>query len=99
MKEKLMSALGWFGGILFYIIMLMFCCVPFLMLDLPIWADLVLLFIIFTFRSLGGIVCLGVYVWATVRVFSRPFDVFSVVFLVFMAAYVLLFIVPSFRRK
>ena len=99
MKEKLMSALGWFGWILFYIIMLMFCLVPFLVLDLPIWANIILLFIIFGFRSLGGIVCLGVYVWALARVFSRPFDMLSVVFLVFMAAYFLLFIIPSFRRK
>ena len=104
MKDKLMAALGGFGVGLFYIVMLIFCWAPLLLvLDLPLWADLILIFIICTSRAFGGILCLGLYVWATVVALRHPLNIFSIIYLVLAVLYFLLFVVPStiqaFGRK
>ena len=94
MKDKLMSALGRFGFILFYVIMLLFIVAPLVILDLPYWAAVILIFIIFASSYIGGIVCVGLYIWAIVHVFTHRFDIVSLIFLVIAALYFLIFVIP-----
>ena len=95
MKEKLTGALGGFGFVLFYSIMLLFCFAPLLILDLPIYIDFVCILIILGSRYFGGLVCIGLYVWATVHVFTHRFDIVSLIFLVIAALYFLIFVIPT----
>ena len=94
MKDKLMSALGRFGFILFYVIMLLFIVAPLVILDLPYWAAVILIFIILASSYIGGIVCVGLYIWAIVHVFTHRFDIVSLIFLVIAALYFLIFVIP-----
>jgi len=98
MKEKMSQALGSAGFILFYIVMLLFCFAPLLILDRPLLFDIICILIILGSRYFGGIVCIGLYIWATVKVFSEPFDVFSYIFLVFAALYFLIFVIPPLKQ-
>ena len=98
MKEKLMSALGKFGFVLFYVIMLLFIIAPLVILNLPFWVTVILIFIVFASSYIGGIVCVGLYIWAIVHVFTHRFDIVSLVFLVIAALYFLIFVIPPTIR-
>ena len=98
MKDKFMTALGGFGIVVFYIIMLLFCGAPFLILDLPIWAEFILILLILSTSTLGGIICIGLYVWAAVVALTNPIDIFSIIFFVIAVLYVLIFVIPSTKQ-
>ena len=97
MKEKLTSALGSFGFVLFYIFIVLYAYAPLLVLDFPIWVDLLLILVISTFRGLGGILCLGLYIWALVVVLTHPFNVISAIFLVCTVLYFFTSVFPSIK--
>ena len=99
MKDKLMTALGSVGIVLFYIIMLLFCVAPFMILDLPIWAEFILILIILSTSTLGGIICIGLYVWAAIVALTHPINLVSIIFFVIAVLYILIFVIPSAKQS
>lgn len=88
MKEKLTSLLGTFGSVLYYLIMLLLFFAPILVLDLPFWADLIILNILLFSQGLfpiGDILSLGIDIWALIVALRNPTDVLSIIFFVAFA--------------
>lgn len=94
MKEKLSSALGSFGGILWYIISFLYSFAPLFILRFPFWVDLILIGVILFLPIIGEIVRIALYVWAFVVAIGQPVDIVSIIFFVFAALYAFTTLVP-----
>lgn len=95
MKDKLTSALGGIGFILFYALIILCAFSPLLVLDFPIWVDFFIILFISIFRMLGSILCIGLYIWAFKVALSQPINIVSIIFFICSAVYFFLFILPS----
>ncbi len=98
LKDKLSSALGVFGFILFYVLSVLFVCIPIVATDLPSWIQWLILAVIIFTDLVGSLVSIAVFVYATIVVLSSPFTWFSVVFFVDTAVYFIFFLIPSMRQ-
>lgn len=87
MKEKLQSALGSAGIVLFYIIGFLYAFAPLLVLDFPLLVDILLILAMNVLPLLGELVRIVLYVWAVFVVLSHPLSGFSIFFLVIAAVY------------
>lgn len=87
MKEKLVNALGGFGVVLFYVFSITCSFAPLLILDFPYWVDFLIILAIFIFRHFGGVLCLGLYIWALIVTLTHPINTVSIFFLVFAVLY------------
>lgn len=94
MKEKLVSALGTFGMILWYIISCLYAFAPLLYLDIPFLLGFALAFVIITFPVIGGIVSIVLYVWATIVALQSPFNIVTIIFLIFALLYFFTTLLP-----
>lgn len=94
-KEKLLSALGTVGFILYYLIAILLIVVPLAAIGLPWWADFLIIAAICSFPVIGSFLCVGVYAWSFVIVIQEPFSIFSVVYFVFFAIYLIFFFIPT----
>ena len=94
MKEKLTSALGSFGIVLWYIISFLYSFAPLIILRFPFFVDLILIGIIMFLPFVGELIRLGLYIWAIVVALGQPIDAVSIVFFVFAILYTLTTVVP-----
>ena len=98
MKEKMKNALGGLGFVLFYVLTVIYAFAPLLVLDFPLIADILLIFVIVNLRSIGGVLCLALYIWAAVAVFTHPLNLASVIFIVCAVLYTVLCVIPGLRK-
>lgn len=89
MKEKLKSALGTFGIVLWLIFNLAACIVPVVVLDFSFWWSLLVFAVVFIFNSLGGILMFVLYIWAFIVAVQGPQDIITIVLYVCFAVYVI----------
>lgn len=102
MKEKMEGALGALGGILWFILSMLYCFSPFLVLHLPIWLEFILFMVMLLVPVGGEIVRMILYVWAVIVAFGHPLDVFTIIFFVIAVIYFFTTLVPffaSFKKK
>ena len=94
MKEKLTSALGTFGLVLWYIVSFLYSFSPLVILHFGFLIDLVLIIVMTAVPFFGELVRIALYIWATVVVCSAPIDAVSIVFFIFAALYLVTTIIP-----
>lgn len=94
MKEKLQSALGGFGVILYFLLSWLICFYPLLFCGFPWWGDVIYIALIVFLGGtfLSGICSTAIYVIALINVLRSPIDVWSIIFLVLFAVNILYFI-------
>ncbi len=94
LKEKLSSALGWFGYVIYIAIITVFVVVPISTIGLPRWVSTALIFLCFFWSSLGSILVFAAYIWGLVVTLDQPIDTWAIIFFVVFAVWVLARIVP-----
>lgn len=98
LKSALGGACGWFGFVLFYILVIVLVIMPLTALDFPWWAAV--LFIIATqiFPVLGGIAWLVVWTWSFFVMIHAPLCSYTVVYFISFAVYLIFFFIPMLLR-
>lgn len=81
MKEKLMSALGTFGFVLWYLISLLIAVLPLVMIDAPFLLNLLLIVIALFIPASSGIF----WVWGLVCTIRGPQDTIATIYYVLFA--------------
>lgn len=102
MKEKLQSALGGFGVVLYFLLSWLICFYPLLFCGFPWWGDVIYIALIVFLGGtfLSGICSTVIYVIALINVLRSPIDVWSVIFLVLFIVNILYFVLNiSTSRK
>lgn len=94
MKEKLSTALGAFGSVLWYILSIVYAFAPLYILHFPFWVDAIIIAAILFIPFIGELVRLVLYVWAFIVVLSQPIDIVSIIFFVCAALYFFTTILP-----
>lgn len=94
MKDKLASALGGFGAVLWYIISFLYGFAPLVILRFPFWLDLLLIIAMTSIPLVGELIRIALYIWAFVVVVNGPFDIIAIVFYVFFALYFFTTLLP-----
>ena len=89
LKEKLKVTLGFAGIILWYIIALAIFLTPLICLDFPLWADIIILFIILEVPLANTIAELTIWIWSFIEVVSHPINGFSIYYFIAFAIYFL----------
>lgn len=90
-KEKLEGLLGGFGAILFLVIRLLICVLPFVMIDSSFWLTLILLAINYFF-PISSIVF---WVWGLVCTIQGTQDIFAIVYYIAFAVMWLPFFIST----
>lgn len=94
-KEKLGSALGGIGLILWYAVSAIVTFAPlFFVLKFNFFIDFLIILAILAFPLVGAVVELVIWVWSFVVAISMPFDIFMGIYYVALAIYVLTKLVP-----
>lgn len=94
MKDRLENALGTVGLVIWYIIAAIVTVAPFLVLDLPAWAEFLLILAILMLPVIGGVVAVAVWIWALIVAVQGPQDAVAIIFYVALAINAF-FIIPS----
>lgn len=76
MKEKLQSALGSFGGILYWILIILIGVLPLVMIGTPFWLD----FIILAVCAFIPYLSLPLWIWGLVEAIKGPQDIFAIIY-------------------
>lgn len=95
MKEKLSGIFGSVGGILLFILSFFITYAPIYLANLPFGGCIVCFLVINFFPLLGTILTAGLYIYSSVLVFSSPFSWYTVVQIIFLVLYTLLYVVPQ----
>ncbi len=103
MKEKLVSALGGFGLVVWYLITSIVTFASLLVLDFPFIVVLIMIAVVLLHPFVGDIVQFILWVWSFVIALNEPIDVFMVIYFIAAAIYVLTTLIPFvltlFRQK
>jgi len=99
MKEKLQSLLGGFGMVLYYGLMLLIAILPLVMIDVPFWADAIILIAVNVFPPLS----LPLWIWGLVKAIQGPQDAWAIIYyvaavVVFLPTFISI-IVGFFKKK
>lgn len=99
MKEKLQSLLGGFGVILYYGLMLLIAVLPLVMIDVPFWADFLILIVVNAFPPLS----LALWIWGLVKAIQGPQDIWAIIYyitcvIVFLPTFISI-IVGFFKKE
>jgi len=94
MKDKLLSTLGVFGVVIWYVLSLIFCFAPLFFLRLPFLAEWLLIMVILAIPFIGEIVRLGLYIWALPIVLGEPIDFFSIIYYISFVLELCMFAIP-----
>ena len=81
MKEKLLNALGMFGGILWFIVSSLIYVLPFVMIGGSFWLNLLLFGIVYFFPPSSVIF----WVWGLVCAIQGPQDVWAIIYYILFA--------------
>lgn len=101
LKDKLFSALGTFGYILWYLVMLGIATLPFVILKLPFWGIMVFMLLV-SIPFVNIIAGAGLYIWAFIEALGQKQDAFVIAFYVVFAIaalYVLLSVLSGFTSS
>lgn len=95
MKDKLQTALGGLGMILYFVISWLICFFPLAFCNFPWWGDtLYIAAIVFLGGSpLSGILSTIIYIIALINVLNGPINTWSIIFLILFAVNIIYFIV------
>lgn len=85
MKEKLHSLLGGFGVILYYGLTLLIAVLPLVMIDVPFWADFLILIVVNVFPPLS----LPLWIWGLIAAIKGSQDIFAIIYYILFAIFVL----------
>lgn len=78
MKEKLQSALGTFGNVLYWIFRLLISILPVVMIGTPFWAS----FLIFLICAIIPYLSLPLWIWGFIAAIRGSQDVFAIIYYV-----------------
>lgn len=95
LKEKLGTALGGIGIVLWYLICLILVTAPIMILSLPWYVELIAFFVIVQFGFIGGLVQFALYVWAFTVAINGPTDGLAIVFYCCAAIYLIVSVIPA----
>ena len=95
MKDKLIETLGAFGLILWYLLSFIFVVVPIWATGFPWWGKLLIFAVIMLTDVLGAIVSVLTYAYSFFVVINSPFGIFSVIFFIDMALYLIFMLIPT----
>lgn len=88
LREKLVNGLGTLGIVLYYIAMLIIAALPIVALQLPIWADFL---IIFALEALPiPFIDIVLWIWGLVVVLQHPISTFSIIYFVCFGVFVVI---------
>lgn len=91
MKEKLLNALGTFGGILFYIITLAIAILPILVIDVKMWMIVIIILACYIFPPLS----IPVWIWGLIVALKGPQDVLAIIYYIAFVIVFLPFIITT----
>lgn len=95
MKEKLQTALGSFGMIIWYIVSAIILLAPLIfVLHLPWIVDFLIIAAIISVPFFGDIVELGIWVWSFILAIKMPFDRLMIIYYIAAAIYVFTKLIP-----
>lgn len=95
MKEKLTSALGTFGIVLWLVLSFLFICIPVWATNFS-WPIMLLIFAVLFFTDvIGSLLTVVVYIYSTFVILSGPMDWFAIVFFVDLALYLIFSFFPA----
>ena len=89
MKEKLAAKLGVLGYVIFYLIAAFFAYCPLIFLDFPFIVNAILIGVIMFLPIIGTILNLILWIWSFVVVLSAPIDIFSILYFIAFAVYII----------
>ena len=80
MKEKLTTALGAVGFVIYYVISVLITFAPLAFLDFSFLIDFIIIAVITTAPFVGNIVNVVIWVWALIVCISGKQDAFSIIY-------------------
>ena len=80
-KEKMIGTLGAFGFILYYIISILVCILPFVMIDL----NFILTFVLIVINYLFPLSSIIFWIWGLVGAINGPQDIFAIIYYICFA--------------
>lgn len=92
MKEKLFQALGSAGSIIYWILLIAVGIMPFVVINLPFWLDLLLMAVCFFIPATSGIF----WAWGLIATICGPQDVIAVIYYILFAIMFLPFLPVRF---
>ena len=98
MKDKLLEAFGTVGALLIFIAIPLFSVLPFVMLGLPWWAVLLILFVLLLLTLVpiaGSIVRLVAWVWSFVLVIGMEVNFWVVLYYIGLGCYLIFLLFPT----
>lgn len=100
MKKKILNSLGGFGLLLWYGLTLVVSILPLTVLDLPVWADALIIMFVGSIPILGDICWLAIWVISFFEMLhhSPLNDVGTILYFVAVAVYLIVFLIPSIVR-
>lgn len=94
-KDFFIELLGGAGVIAYYIIKIAVVALPFIFIDVPLWATLIIIVVVYFIPYLTPVV----WIWGLISAINSPQDWFSYVFYVVFVLYVIMFVISLFRRN
>lgn len=94
LKDTLFSALGSVGFVIYCLISTILLFMPLVFLDLNIFIDAILIFVIIYIPFIGGICEFILWLLSFFVVLNEPFNVFIALYYVALAIYVLTTLLP-----
>lgn len=98
LKELLVGSLGIVGYVIWNILLYGFYFLPVLALDIPLWADILIVLCIVNIPFLGEILYFVTWIWSFIIIISEPINVFSIFYLVAFGIYVFTGVIPFVRH-
>ncbi len=92
-----MDGKNWLGLAAWRVLMFVFAVVPFVFLPYPRWLVSLLFLAVLTYPLLGMLVGIAAYVRAFFVVIHEPFGLFSAVYFIGAAFYIIVFGIPMIR--
>lgn len=93
--DRLSSAFGVFGLILYYLLFLMIAYAPLLFLGFPWWANILIVLGIWLIPYAGGLMEFILWVWSFLLVIKLPLGFTVVLYYIGAVLYVLFVLLPS----
>lgn len=89
MKEKLTTALGTAGLVIWYVLSVLVTFAPLTILHFSFFIDLIIIMVTTTVPFIGNIVSVVIWVWALLECINGPQDIFAII-------YYILFVLKAF---
>lgn len=89
-KDFLLNTLGTIGGILYYVILIVISVLPFAVINLPLWAEIIMILIVYFLPFLSPII----WIWGLISAIIGPQDWIAIVYYIVFA----IFFMPIFIK-